>query len=87
MLEVKTCTRLSPHVCAVNGPCNGWPKKDRFIGDQGRQDSEYDNSLAEWGLGDIHPVRRRLWSWVGMLLIGVPWSVVVLALLHRFLHR
>jgi len=24
--EVQTCTRRAPHVCAVNGPCNGWPK-------------------------------------------------------------
>jgi hypothetical protein len=26
--EVQTCTRPSPHVCKVNGPCNGWPKED-----------------------------------------------------------
>lgn len=23
---VQTCTRPAPHVCQVNGPCNGWPK-------------------------------------------------------------
>jgi hypothetical protein len=23
---VRTCTRPEPHVCKVNGPCNGWPK-------------------------------------------------------------
>lgn len=22
----ETCTRLAPHVCTVNGPCNGFPK-------------------------------------------------------------
>jgi len=20
------CTRPAPHICTVNGPCNGWPK-------------------------------------------------------------
>jgi hypothetical protein len=24
--EPKTCTRPTPHVCTVNGPCNGWPR-------------------------------------------------------------
>jgi len=24
--EVETCTRPAPHVCKVNGPCNGWPR-------------------------------------------------------------
>jgi hypothetical protein len=24
---VPTCTRLAPHVCKVNGPCNGFPKE------------------------------------------------------------
>lgn len=24
--RIQTCTRLLPHVCKVNGPCNGWPK-------------------------------------------------------------
>ena len=23
---VNACTRLEPHTCRVNGPCNGWPK-------------------------------------------------------------
>ena len=23
---VETCTRPLPHICAVNGPCNGWPQ-------------------------------------------------------------
>lgn len=22
----ETCTRRAPHICKVNGPCNGWPK-------------------------------------------------------------
>lgn len=22
---IQTCTRQAPHVCKVNGPCNGWP--------------------------------------------------------------
>lgn len=26
---VQTCTRLPPHVCKVNGPCNGWPRTER----------------------------------------------------------
>jgi hypothetical protein len=25
MDNVLYCTRPAPHVCAVNGPCNGWP--------------------------------------------------------------
>jgi hypothetical protein len=25
--EVRTCTRPAPHICAVNGPCNGWPRE------------------------------------------------------------
>jgi len=24
--EIQTCTRVEPHVCTVNGPCNGWPR-------------------------------------------------------------
>jgi hypothetical protein len=24
--EVQRCTRAAPHICADNGPCNGWPK-------------------------------------------------------------
>ena len=24
--EVHECTRQAPHICEVNGPCNGWPK-------------------------------------------------------------
>lgn len=24
--QIDTCTRQSPHICRVNGPCNGWPK-------------------------------------------------------------
>ncbi len=24
---VQNCTRASPHICRVNGPCNGWPKE------------------------------------------------------------
>jgi hypothetical protein len=22
----RVCTRPAPHICAKNGPCNGWPK-------------------------------------------------------------
>jgi hypothetical protein len=25
MPKVLACTRPAPHVCRVNGPCNGWP--------------------------------------------------------------
>jgi hypothetical protein len=25
---INTCTRQSPHICRVNGPCNGWPKPE-----------------------------------------------------------
>jgi hypothetical protein len=25
-LDVYQCTRPAPHVCKVNGPCNGYPK-------------------------------------------------------------
>lgn len=25
--EPYTCTRIAPHVCKVNGPCNGYPKE------------------------------------------------------------
>lgn len=24
--KVQTCTRPFPHICKVNGPCNGWPR-------------------------------------------------------------
>lgn len=24
--KIQTCTRPAPHVCTVNGPCNGWPR-------------------------------------------------------------
>jgi hypothetical protein len=23
---IQICRRTSPHICRVNGPCNGWPK-------------------------------------------------------------
>jgi hypothetical protein len=26
MTQLQACTRPSPHICNVNGPCNGWPK-------------------------------------------------------------
>lgn len=26
--NVQTCTRLAPHICKINGPCNGWPKNN-----------------------------------------------------------
>jgi hypothetical protein len=29
---VQICTRPSPHVCTVNGPCNGWPKTPENTG-------------------------------------------------------
>ena len=25
---ISICKRRPPHICAVNGPCNGWPKSD-----------------------------------------------------------
>jgi len=25
--HVSTCTRPAPHICKINGPCNGWPKE------------------------------------------------------------
>lgn len=31
--EVHVCTRPEPHVCQVNGPCNGWPKPGSSHGD------------------------------------------------------
>ena len=24
---IQDCTRSAPHICKVNGPCNGWPKE------------------------------------------------------------
>lgn len=27
-MEAKTCTRQAPHVCTVNGPCNGFPRQE-----------------------------------------------------------
>ncbi len=26
----QTCTRRAPHECAVNGPCNGFPKRGTY---------------------------------------------------------
>ena len=42
---VQTCTRLSPHVCRVNGPCNGWPKEASDDTDELKSDAWRD---AEW---------------------------------------
>jgi hypothetical protein len=25
-VQIQTCTRKLPHVCKIDGPCNGWPK-------------------------------------------------------------
>ncbi len=27
--EALICTRLAPHICKVNGPCNGYPKENK----------------------------------------------------------
>jgi hypothetical protein len=27
---IQGCTRPAPHICAVNGPCNGWPRSEFF---------------------------------------------------------
>lgn len=27
---IQTCTRQEPHICKVNGPCNGWPTNGAF---------------------------------------------------------
>ena len=26
-LKAQTCTRPAPHICTINGPCNGYPKE------------------------------------------------------------
>jgi hypothetical protein len=26
-VEERTCTRPAPHICKINGPCNGYPKE------------------------------------------------------------
>jgi hypothetical protein len=47
-----------------------------YIGHLGRQDSEYDNSLAEWGLGDV-PRRKTNWWMVGAAVFCVvPWFLL-----------
>jgi hypothetical protein len=30
--HVSVCTRPEPHICRVNGPCNGWPKPNNDTG-------------------------------------------------------
>jgi hypothetical protein len=30
--KVQTCTRQAPHVCTVNGPCNGFPAAEGLNG-------------------------------------------------------
>jgi hypothetical protein len=27
-LDTQTCTRPAPHLCKINGPCNGFPKEN-----------------------------------------------------------
>jgi hypothetical protein len=28
--KVQMCTRPLPHICKVNGPCNGWPREEKL---------------------------------------------------------
>jgi hypothetical protein len=35
--EVQTCTRPAPHICRVNGPCNGLPKSAPLLPVPGRK--------------------------------------------------
>jgi hypothetical protein len=54
-------------------------ERDHYIGHLGRQDSEYDNTLAEHA--EYVPARpRQLSAWkVALLVIGlIPWSLVAL---------
>jgi len=51
----------------------------KHIGNLGKQDSEYDNSLSEWGLGDVPRRRVSWWKVVGAALLLAPWSVIAYA--------
>ena len=35
--KIRTCTRLAPHVCRINGPCNGLPKPAPLLPMLGRK--------------------------------------------------
>lgn len=53
----------------------------------GRQDSEYDDTLAEHGMGDVHPSRRVQWWRVAVLICAaMPWTIIIIAIC-KILHR
>lgn len=63
---------------------------DKFIGNNGRQDSEYDNIMSDYA--EYHPPRRRWtdhWAVTAALAIVavVPWITIAIYAVHRFFHR
>jgi hypothetical protein len=41
----QTCTRRAPHECAVNGPCNGFPKRGTYANGRPTLPSEVEPEL------------------------------------------
>jgi hypothetical protein len=41
----QTCTRRAPHECAVNGPCNGFPKRGTYANGRPTMPSEVEPEL------------------------------------------
>jgi hypothetical protein len=29
--QAQMCSRIAPHICTINGPCNGWPRKRTLL--------------------------------------------------------
>lgn len=52
--EVQTCTRPFPHICKVNGPCNGWPK-DETTCLKGKQKMKLICSCGYWADLELLP--------------------------------
>jgi hypothetical protein len=41
------CTRRAPHECAVNGPCNGFPKRGTYAEGRPTMPSEPENDIEQ----------------------------------------
>ncbi len=55
-----------------------------YIGHLGRQDSEYDNSLSEVGLGDVPRRKANWWKIIAAFIVVTPWFLI--AFLVRWVY-
>jgi len=55
---VNECIRIAPHVCKVNGPCNGWPKAGSTVHEPGCECGFCLNGDTKFNGGDYAALNR-----------------------------